>query len=793
MSKISAYGALARASLQPGDLLPVVDVSDFSMAGSGTTKQITAGDLLAGAALTPLASPQTASLNPVAAGVFYQCDTTAGAITLTLPHPAADKVQVGFKLIASSATVSPVTISCASGDCFNAAGGATTVTLSTLWQGMVVQYDAALGIWYIVGDDLSLAQMDARYAPLRIFSPLNYGAYGDGIHDDTAALQACIAAACYLGTPTCNYMSIVDLGNYTFLTSSPLNLPYGIHLRGSGTSQHYLSAGQPGGTLCPGGTIVNSTSDIFQMPAGSYALIIENCTFLATGTWTTPGPGTGGHVFHPLQNCSLNSGVFHHVYAVQNNPAYGIWYAVGGSHINMTFDEACFFQCASARLDSGCLISSTSSPYTVNDAAITANDVGVPVIDMGGVCIPNGTTVATADPVGGTFTLSQAPVGTGSGLKLSVGGAQVSPFSFLRTTAFNSMRFSNMTVAGGYSSAVPFFLVNMQYGTRRTDTITFDSGYHYWVGDAAATSADIGMYVYDPSNFPGSTGGSLITGITNTPSLGYVVQTAATSFANPPAGTAHIGFNGWGQEVFFDNIVFELCMGGAIWLYGVLDAGIDDCAFWDVTATNNIYQFMEHATNGTLDGYACCQVTVRRGKGGVTTPGYYTVYADAYTQGLLVDTLTGNWGTPPTISGPAMQTTIINQQTGNRSSQIPATFPLVTGTRIQKRVNTLTVSGSTYTPVSDTTDIAIISGPAAPFTIATPTHSYTATAPADGDMLIIRIVSTTSYGITWGSTYSGSVALPLPTSATANTTDSLGFQWNAAEGHWVLLAYTPGT
>jgi hypothetical protein len=463
----------------------------------------------------------------------------------------------------------------------------------------------------------------------------------------------------------------------------------------------------------------------------------------------------------------------------------------------MTFDEACFFQCASARRDSGCSISSLSSPYTVSDSHITANDVGVPVIDAGGTCISNGTTVATADPVGGTFTLSQAPVGTGIGLTLSVGGAQVSPFSFLRPTAFNSMRFSNMTVAGGYSSAVPFFQVNMQYGTRRTDTITFDSSNANWVGDAAATAADIGMYVYDTSNFPGSTGASLITGIATIqagyPGLGYIVQTAATSFTNPPAGTAHIGFNGWGQEVFFDNIVFELCQGGAVWLYGILDAAIDDCAFWDVTATNNVYQFMEHATGGTLDGYACCQVTVRRGKGGAATTGYYTVYADSHTQGLLVDTLTGNWGTPPTISGPAMQTTILNQQTGNASSQIPSTFPLVTGTRIQKRVNTLTVSGSTYTPVSDTTDIAIISNPGAAFTIANPTHSYTATAPADGDQLIIRIVSTTSYGITWQSGYSGSAGLALPAAATASSTDNMGFQWNAAESHWVLLAYTPGT
>lgn len=47
MSKITAYESLS-APLS-NDLLPIVDVNDDTMAASGTTKNITVGNLLAGA------------------------------------------------------------------------------------------------------------------------------------------------------------------------------------------------------------------------------------------------------------------------------------------------------------------------------------------------------------------------------------------------------------------------------------------------------------------------------------------------------------------------------------------------------------------------------------------------------------------------------------------------------------------------------------------------------------------------------------------------------------------------
>ena len=49
------------------------------------------------------------------------------------------------------------------------------------------------------------------------FSPISYGAAGNGTTDDTVALQACVTAAVAA-------KGIVDLGAYTFKTSSPINV-----------------------------------------------------------------------------------------------------------------------------------------------------------------------------------------------------------------------------------------------------------------------------------------------------------------------------------------------------------------------------------------------------------------------------------------------------------------------------------------------------------------------------------------------------------------------------------------
>ena len=56
-----------------------------------------------------------------------------------------------------------VTVATAGADVFDVAGGTTTRTLSMLNQGVVLQYGAVAGIWYVAADDLPLADLDTRY------------------------------------------------------------------------------------------------------------------------------------------------------------------------------------------------------------------------------------------------------------------------------------------------------------------------------------------------------------------------------------------------------------------------------------------------------------------------------------------------------------------------------------------------------------------------------------------------------------------------------------------------------
>jgi hypothetical protein len=101
-----------------------------------------------------------------AAGDFVPVDTTSGAVTITLPTAPADGSRIAAKLVIQGGT-NAVTINCGGSDVFNKTGGSTSATLTLLNQSVNLQYKA--GIWYVVGDDLPLSQLDLRYATQSAF------------------------------------------------------------------------------------------------------------------------------------------------------------------------------------------------------------------------------------------------------------------------------------------------------------------------------------------------------------------------------------------------------------------------------------------------------------------------------------------------------------------------------------------------------------------------------------------------------------------------------------------------
>jgi hypothetical protein len=128
--------------------------------GTGSGSQNFAGLLT----MTPV---KTSPGYSAAGGDYVRGDASTGSggsFIVTLPSAPADLATIGVKMVATSGT-NTVTVNCQGSDVLDITAGATSYVLSLLWQGAVFQYNAAGGIWLVTGDNLSLAQLDARYIP----------------------------------------------------------------------------------------------------------------------------------------------------------------------------------------------------------------------------------------------------------------------------------------------------------------------------------------------------------------------------------------------------------------------------------------------------------------------------------------------------------------------------------------------------------------------------------------------------------------------------------------------------
>jgi hypothetical protein len=221
-----------------------------AQAGADAAGAAAAAQAAAVAASARLLTPTAVKTSgyTAAAGDFVPCDTTGGSFTVTLPTAPADLTAVGIKQVTQGGT-NTVTVACGGSDVFNKAGGSASGTLALLAQGMLLQYKASLGVWYVMSDDLPLPQLDGRYpqrsnnlsdlaslttANTNLGAPVNviaYGAKGDGTTDDTTAIQNALNATrtggrCVFPQPASFY-----------LISAALQVPNGVSVLGPAVSR----------------------------------------------------------------------------------------------------------------------------------------------------------------------------------------------------------------------------------------------------------------------------------------------------------------------------------------------------------------------------------------------------------------------------------------------------------------------------------------------------------------------------------------------------------------------------
>jgi hypothetical protein len=140
----------ASAFLQPAN-----NLSDVSSAATARA------NLSAAQWFSPTSVQTTAyTANP---GDFVPVDASGSSVTITLPTTPADKTRIGVKLVNVSG-VNTATIASGGADVFNKVGGSTSLSLSLLNQGLLLQYASGTGIWYVQVDDIGLTQLDARYS-----------------------------------------------------------------------------------------------------------------------------------------------------------------------------------------------------------------------------------------------------------------------------------------------------------------------------------------------------------------------------------------------------------------------------------------------------------------------------------------------------------------------------------------------------------------------------------------------------------------------------------------------------
>jgi hypothetical protein len=131
------------------------------------------------------------------------------------------------------------------------------------------------------------------------------------------------------------------------------------------------------------------------------------------------------------------------------------------------------------------------------------------------------------------------------------------------------------------------------------------------------------------------------------------------------------------------------------------------------------------------------------------------------------------------------------------ASNFTLTFPaitdtLVTLTGVQTMTNTFITpqvqsvadAGGTFTPVSLTNDVGVMTALSQATTIAAPTGS-----PVQGEKLLLRLKDNgTARALTWNAIFRASTDLALPATTILSKTLYCGFFYNSTDSKWDLVA-----
>lgn len=213
------------------------------------------------------------------------------------------------------------------------------------------------------------------------------------------------------------------------------------------------------------------------------------------------------------------------------------------------------------------------------------------------------------------------------------------------------------------------------------------------------------------------------------------------------------------------------------------------------TAEAGAVEFLTDAFYGTITTGAARKTFAFLESPAFTTPNLGTPSAGTLTNctGLPVSGITASTSTALGVGsielGHASDTTISRSAAGVIAVEgvvIPSisSTNTLTNKRITKRTGTTT---SSATPTINTDNVDFYSLTAQTVDITSFTTNLSGT-PTEGQTLWIAITGTAARAITWGSSFSSSGTVTLPTTTVSTTRLDVGFIWNSVSSKWMCIA-----